>query len=164
MDASSGDEVCAICALHRDEDHLKTHEIWRSDRWLLRHHPGPAPLTGWCLLDARRHCGGPMEFVPEEAREWGLVVQQASRLVQRVSGCERVYAIAFGEGARHLHLHLIPRVSGDARTTAWAVADLYRNVEEGRTIAASDAKVRDWMARARGMVPDLFEGAFSLDR
>lgn len=105
-----------------------------------------------------------MEFVPEESREWGLVVQQASRLVQRVSGCDRVYAIAFGEGARHLHLHLIPRESGDARTTAWGVADHYRNVEEGRTIAASDAKVRDWMARARAMAPDLFDGSLSLDR
>ena len=164
MDAASGDEACAICALHRDADHLESHEIWRSDLWLLRHHPGPAPLAGWCLLDARRHCGGPMEFAPKEAREWGLVVQQASRLVQRVSGCDRVYAIAFGEGARHLHLHLIPRESGDARTTAWGVADHYRNVEEGRTIPASDAKVRDWLVRARAMAPDLFDESFGRDR
>ena len=55
-------------------------------------------------------------------------------------------------------------MSGDARTTAWAVADHYRNVEDGRTIAVSDAKVRDWMARARAMAPDLFDESFSLDR
>ncbi len=164
MDAASSDVACAICSLHRDVEHLKAHEIWRSDRWLLRHHPGPAPLPGWCLLDARRHCGGPLEFDPEEAREWGLVVQQASKLVQEVSDCERVYAIAFGEGARHLHLHLIPRVSGDARTTSWAVADLYRNVEVGRTIPASAAKVREWLGRARAVAPTIFDRSFSVDR
>ena len=50
-----------------------------------------------------------------------------NRLVKHVSGCDRVYAIAFGEGARHLHLHLIPRCNGIPETEAWAVADLYRD-------------------------------------
>ena len=98
---------CPICALHGNQAELTAHEIWRNDLWLLRHHPRPAPLAGWCLLDSRRHCGGPINFVPEEAQDWGVVVQRASQLVRAVTGCERVYAIAFGEGARHLHLHLI---------------------------------------------------------
>ena len=59
------------------------------------------------------------------------------------------YAIAFGEGARHLHLHLIPRCADDLRTTAWSVADLYRNVESGRAAAASVERVKEWLFRAR---------------
>jgi diadenosine tetraphosphate (Ap4A) HIT family hydrolase len=53
-------------------------------------------------------------------------VRHASQLVQQITGCERVYAIAFGEGAPHLHLHLIPRHVSNPLTAAWSVADLYR--------------------------------------
>jgi diadenosine tetraphosphate (Ap4A) HIT family hydrolase len=42
-----------------------------------------------------------------------------------------VDAIAFGEGAPHLHLHLIPRFAADPTSTAWSVADLYRDVLAG---------------------------------
>ena len=151
MTDQHGDATCAICALHANAPRLALDEVWRNDRWLLRHHPQPAPLTGWCLLDVRRHCSGPVDFDETEAREWGVVVQRASTLVRDISGCDRVYAIAFGEGARHLHLHLIPRCVDDQRTTAWSVADLYRNVESGRAAAASVERVKEWLFRARLM-------------
>ena len=70
-------EDCAICELHSDVVRLSEVEIWRNPLWLLRHHPDPSPLLGWCLLDARRHIAGPIDFVDEEAREWGNVVQNA---------------------------------------------------------------------------------------
>ena len=99
---------CPICALHGEAAAVDAWEIARSDLWLLRHHPDPAPLPGWLLLDARRHLPGPVAFTDAEAAGWGGAVRAASRLVQQLTGCERVYAIAFGEGAPHLHLHLIP--------------------------------------------------------
>ena len=108
-------------------------------------------MAGWCLLDSRRHCGGPINFAPEEAQDWGVVVQRASQLVRAVTGCERVYAIAFGEGARHLHLHLIPRSADDPRTSAWKIADLYRDVEAGTVNAASADCVNEWVLRARDL-------------
>ena len=146
---------CSICKLHLDLDRLPMAEIWRSGHWLLRHHPHPSPLVGWCLLDARRHCGGPLDFRASEAAEWGFVVQRASHLVKLVSGCERVYAIAFGEGARHLHLHLIPRCSGIPETEAWAVADLYRDVQGQRLPAAAESEVEAWIQTARHLAPSL---------
>ena len=144
---------CAICALHGDQAELTAHEVWRNELWLLRHHPRPAPLAGWCLLDSRRHCGGPINFAPEEAQDWGVVVQRAYQLVRTVTGCERGYAIAVGDGARHLHLHLIPRLADDPRTSAWKIADLYRDVEAGKVKAASTERVGDWLLRARVMAP-----------
>jgi len=80
---------------------------------------------------------------------WGPAVQWASALVRQLTGCDRVYAIAFGEGAPHLHLHLIPRFAGDARTSAWSVADHYRAVASGERAAASSAQVAELLARAR---------------
>lgn len=106
-------------------------------------------MLGWCCLDARRHLSGPIAFTAEEAQTWGLVVQRASQLVQELTRCDRVYAIAFGEGARHLHLHLIPRHGEDSQTIAWAVADHYRAVEAGERPAADSAAVQAWINQAR---------------
>lgn len=142
-------DQCAICRLHAESSGLAPVVIWENCHGLLRHHPLPAPLVGWCLLDAKRHLEGPIDFTDLEAVEWGRVVQRASSLVKQVSGCDRVYAMAFGEGARHLHLHLIPRHAADGRTAAWAVADLYRHVERGDQRPADRAAVEDFLRRAR---------------
>ena len=140
---------CGVCRQHQDPCACAHYEISRSPLWVLRHHPDPAPLTGWLLLDARRHLGGPIAFTPEEARAWGPAVQQASKLVQQLTGCDRVYAIAFGEGARHLHLHLIPRFSSEPASEAWNVADLYRAVAAGSRPPAAPEAVQAFVEQAR---------------
>jgi diadenosine tetraphosphate (Ap4A) HIT family hydrolase len=60
-----------------------------------------------------------------------------------------VYAIAFGEGAPHLHVHLIPRFGVDPGTAAWSVADHYRAVAAGERAAAPSERVAALVARAR---------------
>lgn len=142
-------ETCAICRLHQDPLSRERYEISRSELWLIRHHPDPAPLPGWLLLDSMRHCSGPLDFKLSEAQSWGGAVRDASRLVQQITGCDRVYAIAFGEGAPHLHLHLIPRFADDPATSAWSVADHYRAVQRGQNKAASAAQVQEMVALAR---------------
>jgi diadenosine tetraphosphate (Ap4A) HIT family hydrolase len=144
--------ACAICQIHGDPTCQDTHELGRGALWLLRHHPDPAPLAGWLLLDARRHVGGPLAFNDPEAVSWGAVVRHASQLVQRLTGCERVYAIAFGEGAPHLHLHLIPRFASDPASAAWSVADLYRAVMAAERPAADPDVVRELVARGRQLL------------
>lgn len=146
---------CGVCRLHQDLDGRSRYEIGRGPFWVLRHHPEPAPLAGWLVLDARRHVGGPLDFLPEEAAAWGSAVQQASQLVQALTACDRVYAIAFGEGARHLHLHLIPRFAGEAASEAWAVADLYREVQKGMRAPADPSEVADLVNEGRTLWPGL---------
>ena len=142
-------ETCSICHLHQDPPSRERYEISRTDLWVLRHHPDPAPLPGWLLLDSLRHCGGPLAFEPREAESWGLAVRDASQLVQQITGCDRVYAIAFGEGAPHLHLHLIPRFADDPATSAWLVADHYRAVQACRREASPAAQVQEMVELAR---------------
>ena len=127
-------------------------EIQRSELWVLRHHPDPAPLPGWLLLDSRRHCSGPVDFTAAEASDWGCAVRDASDLVKQISGFERVYAIAFGEGAQHLHLHLIPRHLNEPASKAWAVADLYRDMDRGDRAAADPAVVAAMVQRCRSLI------------
>ena len=140
---------CPICRTHGDSSARRAYEIGRGSLWLLRHHPDPSPLVGWLLLDSRRHLAGPADFSNQEAAAWGLAVRQASALVREQTGCDRVYAIAFGEGAPHLHLHLIPRFASDPRTAAWSVADHYRAVEAGERAAAAPQSVAELVARTR---------------
>lgn len=128
------------------------YEINRTDLWLLRHHQDPAPLAGWLLLDAPRHLPGPMAFSDREALSWGQAVRYASHLVQRITGCDRVYSLAFGQGTPHLHLHLIPRHRLDPMPAAWSMADLYRAVAKGRRQAADPQLVRELMARDRELM------------
>jgi diadenosine tetraphosphate (Ap4A) HIT family hydrolase len=142
---------CGVCRVHADPDARQRWEIGRHGFWLLRHHPDPAPLAGWLILDAWRHLSGPIDFHPAEAREWGGVVQAASILVRNLTGCDRVYAVLFGEGARHLHLHLIPRSAGEVHTEAWAVADHYRAVARGQRAAADPRIVRALVEQARSL-------------
>ncbi|MEB3256624.1 MAG: diadenosine tetraphosphate hydrolase [Synechococcaceae cyanobacterium] len=139
---------CGVCRLHGDD---ASRPLWihRGGPWLLRHHPLPAPLPGWLLLDSVRHVGGPAAFNAEECATLGPALQRASALVLELSGCERVYAIAFGEGARHFHLHLIPRHAADAASESWRVADLYRQVASGERAAADPAAVADLVGRGR---------------
>jgi diadenosine tetraphosphate (Ap4A) HIT family hydrolase len=144
--------ACAICQIHGTPSHQESYEIGRGALWLLRHHPDPSPLAGWLLLDARRHLGGPLSFCDQEASSWGGAVRHASQLVQGLTGCERVYAIAFGEGAPHLHLHLIPRFASDPASAAWSVADLYRAVVAGERPAADPERVQGLVAQARQLV------------
>ena len=147
--------TCRVCRIHNDSEAQARYEIGRDSFWILRHHPDPAPLPGWLLLDSSRHLGGPIDFLPPEAAAWGDVVKSASKLVQGLTGCERVYAISFGEGARHLHLHLIPRFSQDPASEAWRVADLYRRVMNGSSPPASATQVSALVERGRVVWPDL---------
>lgn len=150
---------CGVCRLHADPNAQANWEIGRDELWVLRHHPDPAPLVGWLILDARRHLSGPIDFSCAEARDWGGAVQAASTLVRKLSGCDRVYGVLFGEGARHLHLHLIPRHGGDGATEAWAVADLYRAVAGGQHPAADPRLVASLVQEARSFWRGAGEGS-----
>ena len=123
--------------------------IGRFGPWLLRHHPLPAPLVGWLILDSLRHVGGPADFDAHESAALGPMLQRSSALVRELSGCQRVYAVAFGEGARHFHLHLIPRHGSDPATESWRVADLYRAVKAGERPEADPDSVLQLVRRAR---------------
>ena len=70
----------------------------------------------------------------------GVHLSRISRIVRRVTGCERVYVLSFAEVRRQVHLHLVPRHCEDPATAGWAVADHYRAVQQGRTSGAQPAE------------------------
>jgi diadenosine tetraphosphate (Ap4A) HIT family hydrolase len=115
----------------------------------VRHHLLPAPIAGWAFLCAVRHVQGPADLDDAEADGFGRALRAASRAVRAATGCDRVYAIAFGQGAPHLHVHLVPRFDAEPASAAWKVADWYRAVERGERAPADPARVHDAVARLR---------------
>jgi diadenosine tetraphosphate (Ap4A) HIT family hydrolase len=93
-----------------------------------------------------------VDFTAVEASDWGRAFCDASKFVKQITGCERVYAIAFGEGAQHLHLHLIPRHLNEPASKAWAIADLYRAMDRGDRAAADPAAVAAMVQRCRSLI------------
>ena len=145
---------CAICAIHADAAAYGDLECHRGRRWIVQHHPLPSPLAGWTFLCSVRHVQGAADLDDAEAAELGTALRTVSRAVRDLSGCDRVYAIAFGQGAPHLHVHLVPRFDADDATRAWNVADLYRAVERGERPAAEPAAVGRFVAAMRSRLLD----------
>ncbi len=144
MSATVADcDVCRAQAQAQTDDALAADQLlaFRKVRWIVRHHPHPAPLAGWFFLCTVRHVQGPADMDSAEAAELGPMIQHVSRAVRAATDCDRVYSIAFGQGAPHFHAHIVPRNDADERTRAWAVADHYRAVEAGRTAPADPEAV-----------------------
>ena len=146
---STTELACGVCKVHSNIEGIHKYEICRNQLWVLRHHPNPAPKVGWLLLDSLRHLGGPVDFQPEEALAWGQALQNASKLVKELTQCNRVYSISFGEGARHLHLHLIPHYNSDSENKAWQVADLYRNISDGKKVPGNPEEIESLVRQAK---------------
>jgi diadenosine tetraphosphate (Ap4A) HIT family hydrolase len=140
---------CGVCAIHADAAGHGRWECHRGARWIVRHHPEPSPLAGWTFLCSARHVQGPADLDDAEAASFGPAIRTVSRAIRDLTGCDRVYAIAFGQGAAHLHVHLVPRFDREDGTRAWNVADWYRSVERGERPAADTGDVARFVARLR---------------
>lgn len=181
MNEPSAARACDICRIHASaaDPSINEHaasaalapvsgasdfaslECHRGPHWIVRHHPLPAPIVGWTCLCAVRHVQGPADFHDAEADEFGRALRTVSRVIREVTGCDRVYAIAFGQGAPHLHMHLIPRFDAVEATRAWQVADWYRAVERGEHAPADPTAVANFVGSMRHILAAHPPGATS---
>lgn len=148
--------ACPICSAEGPPRIDPELVVAESPLWIVRHHGHPAPVAGWLQLVSRRHVQGPAGFQADEASDFGPALQEVSSAIERTLDAARVYAIAFGEGAPHLHMHLVPRRLDRPEIKAWTVADWYRAVEAGERppaapteVAAAVLKVRGWLLSLR---------------
>ncbi len=99
--------------------------------WFLKPHAAPCPVAGWCILELSRPCATLDALTLDESRTMGEHIRRVSAAMRAVTGCQRVYLLAFAESHRQAHLHLVPRQESEEATKAWALADLYRAVAAG---------------------------------
>lgn len=139
---------CAVCEQHAAA-RSAGHVLWTDGRFLVMHHPEPSPLAGWLRLDAVVHVGGVADLSDEDAARFGVLHARIAACMKQALGVDRVYSIAFGESARHLHMHLVPRRADRDDLAAWALADGYRACMRDPSIAADGAAVREARERFR---------------
>lgn len=104
-------ETCFICEKHRGnitvpggviyEDNLiyVGHVFWEEDETYL----------GYIMIDLKRHIQGLAEMNEEEAKAFGVITNRVSKALKECEGAEHIYAFVSGNGASHMHMHLIPR-------------------------------------------------------
>jgi diadenosine tetraphosphate (Ap4A) HIT family hydrolase len=122
------DEPCALCACLAGPGAL-----FEDDLWQVRPIEAPAGVAGWMLLIARRHVAGPSSFSDAEAAAFGPALRHFERVLERVTGAERIYTAALGEAVHHFHAHMVPRMPG-ATAKGWALFDTQRAAKAGALV------------------------------
>jgi diadenosine tetraphosphate (Ap4A) HIT family hydrolase len=91
--------------------------LFENAHWQVDHINHPVMLKGMLIVRLKRHCETFAEITPAEAASLGGVLQSASAALMAVLHPERIYLCLFGEGLRHVHFFVIPRMPGMPRSS-----------------------------------------------
>jgi histidine triad (HIT) family protein len=165
MTADSDDAGCFVCRKHQDRAALMPGGAIAEDELAVVSHlpppdalgrDGPAAYLGHLFVEPRRHAPEMADLTDAEAASIGRWCSRASRALREVAGAEHVYAAVIGDGAPHLHVHLLPRFPGTPREYWWTRVDEWPQARRGdhAAIGALAGQLRDYLAgRAAGRPP-----------
>ena len=88
--------------------------IYQDAYWILTHATSSngAPLKGMLILQPKRHCTHLADLQPKEVKDLGPLLQKTCKAVSDILHPEKTYACSFGEGVKHIHFMIIPRMKG----------------------------------------------------
>jgi diadenosine tetraphosphate (Ap4A) HIT family hydrolase len=72
-----------------------------------------ADVPGWIMLATKDHVEGVDGLPDATADALGLTTRRVVTAIKRATEAERVHVVYIGEHARHFHLALLPRRSGE---------------------------------------------------
>ncbi len=142
-------EECFVCRKHRGEEAVPAGPVYE-DEILFISHAAPAgekqeQYLGYLFVEPKRHVAELADLNDAEAQAIGLFVSRLARALMRTEGVEHVYAFVIGDGAPHVHVHVIgrypeaPRQYWGPRVDEWPEAP---RGGEGE-IAAVVARIRE---------------------
>jgi len=93
--------------------------LWEDDLWIVMHKRPPCGVVGHLQLLSRRHFQGPSSFNDAEAASIGVALRRCERVLEKVTGCNRVYTAALGspKSGGHFHAHMMPIYDDKPPTT-----------------------------------------------
>ena len=101
---------CRICErLAAAESSLQPY-VYFDGQWCVTPATRFHDVPGWTYVALRRHVESLDQLSKDEAQEMAGVLARTSRLIERLTGAERVYLMAFGEVMPHVHFLLTPRL------------------------------------------------------
>jgi diadenosine tetraphosphate (Ap4A) HIT family hydrolase len=105
-------EKCLGCGIVSGEINTPGGILYQNAYWMLTHATSSngAPLKGMLILQPKRHCTHLADLQPEEVKNLGPLLQKTCKAVSDILHPEKTYACSFGEGVKHIHFMIIPRM------------------------------------------------------
>jgi diadenosine tetraphosphate (Ap4A) HIT family hydrolase len=88
--------------------------IFQDDFWTITHSVSTtgAPLKGMIILQPRRHTTQLAELDSQEIKNLGLYLRETCKAIEEILDPARIYACSVGEGVKHVHFMILPRMEG----------------------------------------------------
>jgi diadenosine tetraphosphate (Ap4A) HIT family hydrolase len=88
--------------------------IYQDEFWTVTHsiYSTGAPLKGMLILQPKRHCTLLANLTSDEIENLGLLLRDTCKAVNEILRPEKIYACSVGEGVKHVHFMIIPRMAG----------------------------------------------------
>lgn len=100
--------TCKICKKHTESD---SNHIVDFSYFKLSHAPLESHILGYVYIEPKRHVEHWSEFTENESSELTKIIKYTEQVLKQQLNVERVYLITISEAVRHIHFHVIPRLS-----------------------------------------------------
>jgi diadenosine tetraphosphate (Ap4A) HIT family hydrolase len=84
--------------------------IYEDAYWHVGSVVSPVFWRGFLIVKLKRHCEHLAELTPEEAADLGLVLQMTCTALSEALKPAKVYVCSFGDGVKHVHFWVLPRM------------------------------------------------------
>ncbi len=128
--------------------------IYADVDWMLTHSISAhlPPLKGMLILQPKRHCEHLADLSEQETKNLGLILRNACNAVKEILHPSKIYACSAGEGVKHLHFMIVPRMEGMT-----IGADLLKEVIEYHLWTCSIEEAADAAIKVRKQMRSLHE-------
>jgi diadenosine tetraphosphate (Ap4A) HIT family hydrolase len=105
---------CLSCDLLAGKKTVPGGVIHDGDHWLVLHQASPIRYPGYLFVVLKRHCEHIADLAAGEAASLGPTTRLTCQALRAAlsPATEKVYVCSFGEGVKHVHFHVIPRLPG----------------------------------------------------
>ena len=123
--------------------------IYDDGFWMLTHSISSnlPPLKGMLILQPKRHCEHFAELSLVEIENLGLILLDTCKAIEEILHPSKIYACSAGEGVKHVHFMIIPRMEGMT-----IGADLLKEVIEDQLWTCSVQDASDIAIKVRNQL------------
>lgn len=107
-------DICLGCEIVTGKITTPGGVIYEDEYWMLTHSTSPKlpPLKGMLILQPKRHCTQLADLTWGEIDNLGLILRDTCKAIETILHPSKIYAGSFGEGVKHVHFMIVPRMQG----------------------------------------------------
>ena len=104
--------ICKICEIHRISVPFLVYE---NPFWVLRHSEAEKNCPGYLYLEPKLHVVAYPEFPEEVLQSLGEALKRGTDWIYSYFNPEKIYTVTISEAIPHIHFHIVPRYSPEAK-------------------------------------------------